>query len=261
MADSGLPGTLATPEREMTAPATRHGSVVAAPAAFVINEDFGGTFPPTGWTVTKANVSYSWLQGADTYGPLDGDARVDEDPGAGAQNEWLKSPTVNLAGSISEVILYFHFKMSYVRSISPDNFQNLEVWVSTNGGSTFPTKVWDETNEGQFNNYQWVGASVNLPTLVGKNSVKIAFRSVGTGGGPVDVDLVQLATFLCGDVTSDQVLTSSDVIFLVNYIFKGGPAPVPASDADMNNNNVVNSADIIYMVNHVFKAGPPPPCP
>jgi hypothetical protein len=29
----------------------------------------------------------------------------------------------------------------------------------------------------------------------------------------------------------------------------------------MNNNGIVNSSDIVYLVNHVFKAGPPPPCP
>ena len=57
------------------------------------------------------------------------------------------------------------------------------------------------------------------------------------------------------------MMTSADVIFLVNYIFKGGAAPNPPSKAYMNNNGVVNSADIVFMVNHVFKAGPPPPCP
>ena len=261
VAESGDPTTLWSPDRSGTTVGTDRHVAGAAPAAVLINEDFGLNFPPTGWTLTSANLSYSWIQGADTYGPLDGDAAVNEDPGAGAQNEWLKTPTVNLSGSISDVILYFHFKMSYDRSIAPDNFQNLEVWASTNGGGTFPTKVWDETAVGNFQNYQWVGASVNLPSLVGKTSVKLAFRSVGTGGGPVDVDLVQLVTFLCGDVTQDQVLTSSDVIFLVNYIFKGGTAPNPPSEADMNNNGVVNSADIVYLVNHVFKAGPVPPCP
>ena len=261
LAEAGVSGALATPERDVQNQATRRSTVSASPAAYLLNEDFSLAFPPAGWTVTPANVGYSWLQGADTYGPLDGDARVDEDPGAGAQNEWLKTATVNLTGSISEVILYFHFKMSYVRSISPDNFQNLEVWISTNGGGTFPTKVWDETAVGVFPNYVWVGASVNLNSLIGKNSVKIGFRSVGTGGGPVDIDMVQLATFLCGDMTQDQVLTSSDVIFLINYIFKGGPAANPPSEADMNNNGAINSSDIIFLVNHVFKAGPPPPCP
>lgn len=261
LAESDAPGDLSTPEREIQNPAIPRSTRSAEPAALLINEDFGLNFPPTGWSLTTTNTSYTWTQGTDTYGPLDGDAVVNEDPGAGPQNEWLKSPTVNLAGSISEIILYFHFKMSYVRSISPDNFQDLEVWVSTNGGSTFPTMVWDESDVGIFQNYQWTYASVNLNSLLGKNSVKIAFKTDGTGGGPVDIDMVQLATFLCGDMTGDQVLTSSDVIFLVNYIFKGGPAPNPAIEADMNNNGVVNSSDIVFLVNHVFKAGPPPPCP
>lgn len=232
-----------------------------ASAVLLLNEDFGGAFLPAGWILTSLNTSYTWIPGSGTYGPLDGDALVDEDPAHAAQNEWLKTPILNFAGPYSEIRLEFHFKMSYSRSISPDNLQNLEVWASTDGGSTWPTKLWDETAAGNFPNYQWIGAAVDLTSLLGKNTVRLAFRSVGTGGGPVEIDLVQVATYLCGDMTNDQVLTSGDVIFLVNYVFKGGLPPSPPSEADMNNNGVVNSADIVYLVNHVFKGGPVPPCP
>jgi hypothetical protein len=236
-------------------------SVQAQPATLILNEDFGLGFPPPFWTVTTANASYSWIQGSSTYGPLDGDALVDEDPLHAAQNEWLKTSTLNLSGGYSQVLLNFHFKMSYARSISPENLQDLQVWISTDGGTTWPTKLWDESNEGVFPNYVWIGAEVDLTAYLGKTNVKLAFRSVGLGGGPVDVDLVQVATFRCGDLNGDQILTTADVIVLVNYVFKGGAPPDPPSAADMNNNGIVNSSDIVYLVNHVFKGGPPPPCP
>ena len=232
-----------------------------ARAVLLLNQDFGLTVPPAGWTTTTTNAAYTWIQGTDTYGPLDGDALVDEDPGGLAQNEWLKTSTLNLAGAYSQILLNFHFKMSYARSISPENRQNLEVYISTNGGSTFPVKLWDESDVGVFPNYQWIGAQVDLTPYIGQTNVKLGFRMVGTAGGPVDLDLVQVATFVCGELTGDQILTSADVIFLVNYVFKGGPAPDPPSAADMNNDGKANSADIVRLVNHVFKGASAPPCP
>jgi M6 family metalloprotease-like protein len=62
-----------------------------------------------------------------------------------------------------------------------------------------------------------------------------------------------------GDVDTDGVLTSSDVIRLVNFTFKGGAPPQPCPGAgDVNCSGQVTSADVIILVNHVFKSGPPP---
>jgi hypothetical protein len=61
-----------------------------------------------------------------------------------------------------------------------------------------------------------------------------------------------------GDMNADGVVTSGDIVFLVNYVFKGGPAPVPLSFGDVDLSCAITSADIIYLVNFVFKAGPAP---
>lgn len=64
-----------------------------------------------------------------------------------------------------------------------------------------------------------------------------------------------------GDVNSTGVINSSDIIYLVNYVFKGGPEPLPVSEVgDVNCSGVVNSSDVIYLVNYVFKGGLAP-CP
>lgn len=64
---------------------------------------------------------------------------------------------------------------------------------------------------------------------------------------------------LAGDVNVDAVVTSADVIYLVAYAFKGGPAPLPLEVAgDVNCDGEVTSADIIYLVNYIFKSGPAP---
>jgi hypothetical protein len=64
---------------------------------------------------------------------------------------------------------------------------------------------------------------------------------------------------MTGDVNLSFSITSADIIYLVNYVFKGGPAPIPCPAAgDVNCDGAINSADIIYLVNFVFKGGPPP---
>jgi len=61
-----------------------------------------------------------------------------------------------------------------------------------------------------------------------------------------------------GDANGDGIINLSDIIYLVNYVFKGGPAPDPLCVGNANNNGSVDLADIIYLVNFVFKGGPVP---
>jgi hypothetical protein len=47
---------------------------------------------------------------------------------------------------------------------------------------------------------------------------------------------------------------------MVGYVFKGGAPPEPCeANGDVNCSGTVTAADIIYLVNHVFK-GQPAPC-
>ena len=51
-------------------------------------------------------------------------------------------------------------------------------------------------------------------------------------------------------------MTAGDVVYLVNYVLRGGPAPLAPETGDVNSSCDVTSADVIYLVNFVFKAGP-----
>jgi hypothetical protein len=67
------------------------------------------------------------------------------------------------------------------------------------------------------------------------------------------------ATFVQrGDATGDGVINSADVVYLINYLFKGGPAPEPLEAVDCNCDGIINSADVVYLINYLFKGGPPP---
>jgi len=49
---------------------------------------------------------------------------------------------------------------------------------------------------------------------------------------------------------------------VINYIFKGGPAPDPECAGDANGDEAVNLADAVYLINYIFKGGAAPvdPC-
>ena len=65
--------------------------------------------------------------------------------------------------------------------------------------------------------------------------------------------------FRHGDANADKQITVSDVIYLINYLFKGGPAPVPVMEAgDPNCDAKVTVSDVIYLINFLFKGGPSP---
>jgi len=71
---------------------------------------------------------------------------------------------------------------------------------------------------------------------------------------------VAFEPLICGDVNDDGNVDILDIISLVNYKFKGGPAPVYERLANVNCDSSINVLDIIYLVQFKFKQGPPPNC-
>lgn len=66
----------------------------------------------------------------------------------------------------------------------------------------------------------------------------------------------------CGDANGDSKITVSDAVYLVSYLFKGGPAPVPKwkANIDCDSQTDVSVSDVVYLINYLFKGGPPPGC-
>jgi len=63
-----------------------------------------------------------------------------------------------------------------------------------------------------------------------------------------------------GNVNCDEQIGVADVIYIVSYLFRGGPSPHPLENGDLNCDSKVTVADVLYLVNYLFKGGPPPPC-
>jgi hypothetical protein len=63
-----------------------------------------------------------------------------------------------------------------------------------------------------------------------------------------------------GDCNRDEEISISDVVYLINYLFKAGPAPDPVQAGDANCDSEITVSDVIYLVNYLFKGGQSPGC-
>lgn len=73
-------------------------------------------------------------------------------------------------------------------------------------------------------------------------------------------NLSKYISFLRGDANGDGKIDVADVVYLINYLFAGGPAPQPYQAGDANCDGTIDSADVVYLINYLFAGGPPPGC-
>ncbi len=65
-------------------------------------------------------------------------------------------------------------------------------------------------------------------------------------------------SFLSGDADNSGAITISDAVYLINYIFSGGPAPCPLRNGDADCSGAVTISDAVYLINYIFAGGPAP---
>ena len=71
--------------------------------------------------------------------------------------------------------------------------------------------------------------------------------------------MMRFCGFYRGDVNQDGTIDASDIVYLINNLFVGGPDPLPFRDqGDVNNDEAVNVSDAVYLINYLFIGGPPP---
>ncbi|MCP4631319.1 MAG: hypothetical protein GY855_00220 [candidate division Zixibacteria bacterium] len=65
---------------------------------------------------------------------------------------------------------------------------------------------------------------------------------------------------ICGDTNGDGLIDILDIVYLINYRYKGGPDPVSLELADVNNDDDINILDIVCLINFKYKGGSEPQC-
>lgn len=51
---------------------------------------------------------------------------------------------------------------------------------------------------------------------------------------------------------------TNKVVYLVSYIYKGGPPPDPPCVGDVNDDGIIDVRDEVYLVNYLYSGGPAP---
>lgn len=79
--------------------------------------------------------------------------------------------------------------------------------------------------------------------------------------GEVEDYTVVVDEYVCGDCNNDDVINVGDALCLVGFYFNYGAFPAPLPSGDANCNGVINLADIIYLMDHINFGKPAPCCP
>ncbi len=64
--------------------------------------------------------------------------------------------------------------------------------------------------------------------------------------------------FVCGDADGNGSVSIGDAVYIINYIFAGGPAPSPIAAGDTDCSGSISIGDAVYLINYIFAGGPAP---
>ena len=79
--------------------------------------------------------------------------------------------------------------------------------------------------------------------------------------------LISSASFAgdCADVNADNYLNSTDILYIIDHLYRGGPAPDCETTylyvcGDVNADNKLNLLDVSYIIRSLYSRGPEPLC-
>jgi hypothetical protein len=74
----------------------------------------------------------------------------------------------------------------------------------------------------------------------------------------VEFDSIMVEHYRPGDVNGSCGVDIDDIVYLIQYIFGGGPEPVCYKSGDANGDGAIDIDDVVYIINYIFLGGPPP---
>ena len=255
------------------APAEPHSAIVALETVVAFADDFE---TDKGWT----SSGVLWARGIPT-----GQGGNDPQYGVPDPTEGCNGPNVfgyNLNGDYENMMPAYHLTSPAINCGSLNNvhlkfwrwlgvegpsFDHASVSVSNNGADW--TTVW--SNPATLADNFWMEQEYDISAVAdGEATVYVRWtmgatdyytRYPGWNIDDVEVLAYNCIAFMCGDANGDDNINILDITFLINYLYKSGPAPDPMDAANVNNDAGVNLLDVTYLINYIYKSGSEPSCP
>ncbi len=89
----------------------------------------------------------------------------------------------------------------------------------------------------------------------------VSIRATGVSGGSDTKDFeirIEPQSFVKGDADGNGMVNISDAVYLIGYIFSGGPAPSPLFAGDADCSGIITVSDAVYLISYIFSGGPAP---
>ena len=147
-------------------------------------------------------------------------------------------------------------------------------------------QVYSSVPGGSYEQYGWDGTSMAGPHVAGVvalmrqanpnldvDSIKYILMNTAIdlgvhgedndyGRGLIDayeaVRAVMPIIYVFGDANGDGLVDLSDIVYLISYLYKSGPAPDPLASGDPSADCLIDLADVIYLISYLYKNGPAP---
>jgi hypothetical protein len=105
--------------------------------------------------------------------------------------------------------------------------------------------------ESESDNYRIPVNSGGQPSAIG---------ILGSSSFEVKAGFVHASHVMRGDANSDGAIGAGDIVYLLNYLFRGDNEPCPMESGDANCSGAVEAGDIVYLITYLYRGGPPPTC-
>ena len=140
-------------------------------------------------------------------------------------------------------------------------------YVRVSNDGTSWTTVWENTAE--IADMSWIEMDLDI-SAVADNQPTVYLRwTMGEtdlswrycGWNIDDICVLGYEGVVCGDANGDGEIDIEDVVYLISYLFAGGPSPQCqpiTACGDVNKDGRVNVVDVVYLINYLFMGGPAP---
>lgn len=124
----------------------------------------------------------------------------------------------------------------------------------------FPTNRGDKGDP--FPGYygKWAFNNNTLPSSRDyyNDSTQVSVRVTSYSDSVMYADLYVMPNYIRGDVNRNGWIELGDIVYLISYLFRNGPAPQPLLVGDANSNGMVDIEDLVYLIDYLYRDGPPP---